>query len=119
MGKFFSKTANGKLKNVNAPRFLAFLAVFLPAFDTVFNLGVWFVHSALNGFDRGWGDVVFYQEQGWFLWIYLFCVVGGLASWLVAMLRGVSVRYVLMFTMIFTATISGIWQFLVTFASYQ
>ena len=95
------------------------LAVFLPAFDTAINLGVWFVHAALNGFDRGSDDVVFYQEQVWFGGIFLCCVLGALVSWIFKMLRGNRVQTGLMFTLILTATLSFIWQFLVTFASYQ
>ena len=100
-------------------RLFGFLAVFLPSLDTVFNLGVWFVHSAMNGFDRGYGDVVFYHEQVWFWWVYLSCVIGGLVSWPLALAGGVSVKYGWMFTMISAATITMALQFIVTFAGYQ
>ena len=100
-------------------RIYGVLAVFLPALDVAFNLGVWFVHSAMNGFERGYDDVVFYHQQFWFWWIYLCCVIGGLVSWPLASAGGVSIKHGRMFTMIAAATFTMVLQFIMTFAGYQ
>jgi len=88
-------------------------------FNAAFNLGVWLVHSAMNSFDLGYGNVVFYHEQVWFWWIYLCSVIGGLVSWPLALAGGVSVNYGWMLTVIFAATISMALQFIMTLAGYQ
>ncbi|MDO6589156.1 hypothetical protein DS901_04120 [Loktanella sp. D2R18] len=116
-----SDNIDEKPQNLKATilRFLGLAAIFLPAFDTVFNLGIWLVHSVMTGLKSGSGHVVFYQEQGWFLYIYFFCVIGGFIAWVCAFSCGVRRKLGWTLAMILTATISFVWQFVVTFAMFQ
>ena len=104
---------------IDAKRALNFLAIFLPAADTVFNLGVWGITTVMNSFYEWPDHIVLYEEQGLFFGFYLFCVICGFGCWVASAFIGRKPSFGPVGTGILTATLTLIWQFITTFAVYQ